>query len=62
MEQQKNNGYFVMTFGAGKYQSVAWYKDKIAAQLEVKRRLLMGSWSGMPPKIEATRSQTQWNN
>ena len=45
-------GYYVMTFGGGRYGSIAWYPTKEQAEKEVARIKMTGAWSGMPPKIE----------
>lgn len=49
----ENKGFYVMTFGGGQYQSVAWYSEKDKADKHVARIKAMGSWSGMPPKVQA---------
>ena len=53
---RKNNpghGYYVMKWGGGRYQSIAWYVRKEDAQKEVDRIKMVGAWSGMPPKVES---------
>ena len=47
-----NNGYYVMTYGSGRYTSIAWYKTEEDAQELVNSLLARGSWCGMPPKIQ----------
>lgn len=49
----KNEGWFLMTYMADRYGSCGWYASKADAEKELKRRLAAGTWSGMPPKIEA---------
>ena len=49
------NGFHVMTWGGGRYNSISWHKDEAAAHAEVRRLKSLGAWSGMPPKIEAGR-------
>ena len=48
-------GYYVMTFGGGRYTSIAWYAKKIDAEKELARILTRGAWSGIPPKIAVDR-------
>lgn len=45
------NGYYVETFGGGRYTSIAWYPTLAEAEKEVARILMIGAWSGMPPRI-----------
>lgn len=45
-------GYYVMSWGGGKYGVIAWFKSKTCAEKEVKRLMQRGSWSGKPPKVE----------
>ena len=54
---RKSNGYYVMTYGGGRYTSVAWYADEGAAQAEVDRIKTKGAWSGMPPRIESDSNE-----
>lgn len=50
------SGYYVMTFGGGRYTSVAWFLRREEAEAERDRILRVGAWHGMPPKVqEATR-------
>lgn len=46
---------YVMTYGGGRYGSVAWFKTQAEAQKECDRIKRVGAWSGMPPKVEADR-------
>lgn len=46
-------GFYVMSWGGGRYTSVAWYARREDADAEVKRRLVSGSWSGKPPRVES---------
>lgn len=46
---------YVMTYGGGRYTSVAWFKTQAEAQKECERIKRVGAWSGMPPKVEADR-------
>jgi hypothetical protein len=48
----KATGWYVMTWGGGRYGSVAWYATREVAQGEVDRRMMGGAWQGMPPKVE----------
>ena len=48
-------GYYVM----GKHTSRAWYPTKEEAEKEVKRILMVGNWSGVPPRIEKVRENNQ---
>ena len=59
MKKRKQNvdagivhGYYVMKWGGGRYTSVSYHYTKAQAQAEVNRIMKVGSWSGMPPKIE----------
>ena len=45
------NGYYVETWGAGRYGSVAWYATHSEAQAHVDRLLMLGYWQGMKPRI-----------
>ena len=49
----EGGGYYVMTWGGGRYTSVGWYGTKAEAEAEVKRLKDRGAWSGRPPKVEA---------
>lgn len=50
-----SGGCYVMTYGGGRYTSVAWYATREEAQSHVDRLKAAGSWSGKPPKVEASR-------
>ncbi len=43
---------YVMTYGGGRYTSVAWYPTQEQADAERLRILRVGAWSGAPPKVE----------
>ena len=45
---------YVMTYGGGRYTSVAWFKTETEAQKECDRIKRVGSWSGMPPKVDCS--------
>ena len=45
-------GFYVCTYGGGRYTSVSWYKQRSDAEKEVKRLRDCGAWQGMPPVIE----------
>ena len=47
-------GYYVETYGGGRYTSIAWFNHKDAAEKEVRRILRVGAWSGMPPRVTPT--------
>lgn len=49
---------YVMTYGGGRYTSVAWFKAQAEAQAECDRIKRAGSWSGMPPKVEPDERRT----
>lgn len=52
MEQEKGvRGYFIETYGGNRYTSIAWYKTLEEAEKERKRIVMIGAWSGMPPRI-----------
>ena len=42
-------GYYVMTYGGGRYTSVAWFPTKA----EAERCASQLSWSGLPNKVES---------
>lgn len=44
-------GFYVETYGGGRYTSVAWYARREDAENEKNRRIMVGSWSGMPPRV-----------
>jgi hypothetical protein len=44
-------GWFVMKWGAGRWTSVAWFLERKDARAEVDRIVLVGAWSGMPPRV-----------
>jgi hypothetical protein len=46
------NGYFVMTWQAGRYGVVAWYSEHYKAHSHAQRLLCAGLWSGLPPTIK----------
>lgn len=46
-------GYYVMTYGGGRYTSIAWHFRKEDAEAHVNHIIRIGYWSGEPPKIEA---------
>lgn len=46
------HGFYVMTWGGGRYTSVSWHSTREEADREVARLILVGSWRGMPPKVE----------
>ena len=43
---------YLMTYGGGRYTSVAWFCAPADAERERLRILRSGAWSGMPPKVE----------
>ena len=49
------SGYYVMTWGGGRWTSVAWYAKREEATAEVERRIKNGSWAGEPPRVEPGR-------
>jgi len=51
-ESLRQEGFYVMTYGGGRYTSVAWFPTREEAQAEVDRIKMRGAWSGMPPKVE----------
>jgi hypothetical protein len=56
-EHRRNpgEGYYVMTYGGGRYQSIGWYKTKQEADNEVARIMRAGAWSGKPPIVSSSR-------
>lgn len=44
-------GYYVETYGGGRFTSIAWCATYDQALKEVERIRMVGAWSGMPPKI-----------
>jgi hypothetical protein len=49
--ERQITGYYVETYGGGRYGSIAWTKSKAEAEKEVQRILRVGAWSGMPPRV-----------
>jgi len=47
-----SRGFYVMTFGGGRYTSIAWYPNRAEAEAEAARRRHSGLWSGKPPIVE----------
>lgn len=45
-------GFYVMTYGGGRYTSVAWYPTREGAQEHVDQLIRNGQWRGMPPKVD----------
>jgi hypothetical protein len=56
----KRIGYFVETYGGGRYGSVAFYGNRAEAEAEVARIMMLGAWSGMPPRVTETDCRTIW--
>lgn len=48
---------YVMTYGGGRYTSVAWFKAHADAKRECERLIRLGLWSGRPPRVEPDRKQ-----
>lgn len=48
----RNQGFYVMKYGAGRYTSIGWYVNQSDAEAEVKRIMDAGAWRGMPPFVE----------
>ena len=48
-------GYNVMTYGGGRYTACGWYPTLAEANAEVVRLNALGSWSGMPPRVESSK-------
>jgi hypothetical protein len=48
-------GWHVETFGAGRYCSIAWFARREDADEERARIVMVGAWSGMPPRITPGR-------
>lgn len=51
-------GWHVETFGGGRYTAVAWFLLREDAEREVARRLMIGAWSGMPPRVTPGRERS----
>lgn len=47
-------GFYVEKFGGGRYTTVAWFLTKQEAEKERTRILMVGAWSGMPPRVTPT--------
>jgi len=45
------SGYYVETWGGGRYTSIAWFKEREEAERMVAWRMQAGLWSGMPPRV-----------
>lgn len=44
-------GFYVETWGGGRYTSIAWYIDRLEAEKHVARLKMLGMWAGMPPRV-----------
>lgn len=44
-------GWYVETYGGGRYTSVAWYATAAGANLQCTKLRMSGMWSGMPPRV-----------
>lgn len=49
--EDHGKGFYVETFGGGRYTSVAWYPTKPEAEEHLKKLKDSGRWSGKPPRI-----------
>ena len=56
MDKQKHivDGYYVMLWGGGRYNSIAWYKHLAEANKHIQHLLMIGAWAGMPPTVEVS--------
>lgn len=55
MKDDKNKsgkGFYVLTWGGGRYTSVSWHATQEEADREVARIKLACAWHGLPPKTE----------
>lgn len=48
------SGYYVMTWGGGRYGVTAWYAEHYKAYQHAQQLLCSGQWSGLPPTIYPT--------
>jgi len=44
-------GYFVEKWGGGQWGTCAWYVTEAEAQKHVDRLLMLGYWTGLPPRV-----------
>ena len=51
MRDDKRKGYYLETWGGGRYTSCAWYPTRAEAEEERKRRMATNSWAGRPPIV-----------
>ena len=47
-----SGGYYLMTWGGGRYTSIMWDTNLSSLEKELARLLDAGLWSGKPPYIE----------
>jgi len=59
MSEKYQRGFYVEIFGGDRYGSVGWYLTREEAEKEVARRMMVGAWAGMQPRVVAVHDGVQ---